>query len=151
MKKIFSVVICSLIVIVAGCHKQTEQEKVKQVVLNLQKATEEKDVRKIVNTLSKNYRDPQGNSYNEIKGLIIGYFYYYPKISMYIPNIDVSIEDGSAKAVFQALFAGRTNASATTVLPESLGMYAFELVLQKESGDWVVYSAKWERIADTLK
>jgi hypothetical protein len=33
-------------------------------------------------------------------------------------------------------------------LPESLGVYAFEVLLKKESGDWKVISAKWERVGD---
>jgi hypothetical protein len=141
-----------LLVFGFSCHKETEQDKVKTIITNLQKATEEKDLKTIITSLSKSYSDPQGNNYESIKGLVLAYFYQYPKISMYIPDLDVSVEEQSAKAVFQAVLTARgASASAPTVLPESLGMYAFDLSLKKESGEWKVVSAKWERIGDASK
>ena len=143
------VILCILVVSTLACHKESEQEKVKNVITTAQKAANEKDINKIINSLSKTYNDPQGNNYETIKGLLIAYFYQYPKISIYIPNLDVSIEDGSAKAVFQAVLTGTgTNTSAPGILPESLGVYAFEVLLKKESGDWKAVSAKWERVGD---
>ncbi len=143
------VVICVVLALALGCHKESEQDKVKKVITNLQKAAEEKDIKKIINSLSKNYDDPQGNNYDGIKGLVLAYFYQYPKISMYIPSLDVSAEDASARAIFEAVLTSRGSAeSIPAVLPESLGLYAFDMSLKKESGEWKVVSAKWERIGD---
>jgi hypothetical protein len=146
------VAICIVIAFTPGCHKESELDKVKKVITSLQKATEEKDIKKIITSLSKTYRDSQGNNYGSIKGLVLAYFYQYPKISMNIPNIDVSVENASAKAVFQAVLTSRgATESAPAVLPESLGMYAFDVSLKKEAGEWKVVSAKWERIGDVNK
>lgn len=153
MKRTLTIIVLGILIAFAfSCHKESEQDKVRKVITTLQKATEEKDIRKIINSLSKTYSDPQGNNYESIKGLVLAYFYQYPKISMYIPNLDVSVEDASAKAVFQAVLTGRgTSGSAPAVLPESLGMYAFDVSLKKESGEWKVVSAKWERVGDAAK
>lgn len=143
------VVFCILVASFSGCHKESDQNKVKNVITTVQKAAGEKDIKKIITSLSKTYNDPQGNNYETIKGLLIAYFYQYPKISIYIPNLDISVEDASAKAVFQAVLTGTgTNASAPGILPESLGVYTFEVLLKKESGDWKVVSAKWERVGE---
>ncbi len=148
-KPIPLVVICIVLAFTLACHKESEQDKVKKVIANLQKATEEKDIKKIISSLSKTYYDPQGNNYDSIKGLVLSYFYQYPKISMYIPSLDVSAEDASAKAIFQAVLTSRGAAESTpAILPESLGMYAFDVSLKKESGEWKVVSVKWERIGD---
>lgn len=142
---VFSILISSF----PGCHKESEQDKVKNVITTVRKAAEEKDIKKILNSLSKTYNDPQGNDYETIKGLLLAYFYQYPKLSIYIPALDVSLDDGSAKAMFQAVLTGTgTNASAPGLLPDSLGVYAFEVLLKKESGDWKVISAKWERTGE---
>jgi hypothetical protein len=55
------------------------------------------------------------------------------------------IENTSAKAVFQAvLTSGNKTGSASDVIPQSLGMYDFDVSLKKESNGWKVTSAKWE-------
>lgn len=153
MKRMIPIILLGILIAFGlGCHKETEQDKVKKLITTLQKATEEKDIKTIITSLSKTYSDPQGNTYESIKGLVLAYFYRYPKISMYIPSLDVSVEDASAKAVFQAVLTARgAGEAAPTVLPESLGMYTFDLSLKKESGAWKVTSATWERVGEGSK
>jgi hypothetical protein len=151
MKRFGMFVFCILITLTLACHKESEQDKVKTVITTVQKAAGEKNIKKIIDSLSKTYNDPQGNNYETIRGILIAYFYQYPKISVYIPNLDASVEGASAKAVFQAVLTGAgTNASASNLLPDTLGVYAFEVLLKKESGDWKVASAKWERVGDKI-
>jgi len=143
------VALCILAVSTPGCHKETEQDKVKKVITTIQKSAEEKDVKKIINSLSRTYGDPQGYSYDTIKGLLLGYFFRHQKISVYITNLDISVEGASAKAHFQAVLTDRgTSEPAPALLPESLGMYAFDVTFTKESDEWKVASAKWERAAE---
>ncbi len=144
------VVIIFLIFIVAmtvpGCHKETDQDKVKKVITEIQTAGDEKDIKKIMNNLSKTYSDPQGFNYDGIRGLLIGYFFRYPKISVYINNLTISVENTKANAVFQAvLTSGEKTGSVTDVIPQSLGVWDFDVSLKKESSDWKVTSAKWEQ------
>ena len=147
MRRVVTISLIFVIIITAlGCHKMTDQDKVKKVITDIQKAAEEKDVKKIINNLAKTYNDPQGYNYETIKGLLIGYFFQYPKISAYITNIEISIENTSAKAVFQTvLTSGNKTGSAADVIPQSLGMYDFDVSLNKELNGWKVTSAKWEQ------
>ena len=147
MRRFVTILLIFVIAItVLGCHKQTEQDKVKKVITDIQAAAQEKDVKKIINNLTKTYNDPQGYNYETIKGLLIGYFLQYPKISAYITNLEISIENTSAKAVFQTvLTSGNKTGSASDVIPQSLGMYDFDVSLKKESNGWKVTSAKWEQ------
>lgn len=136
---------------VLGCHKETDQDKVKKVVADIQTAGDEKDIREIMNNLSKNYSDPQGFNYEGIKGLLLGYFFRYPKISVYINSLTISVEDTSARAVFQTILtSGEKTGSVTDVIPQSLGVWDFDVSLKKESSDWKVTSAKWEQ-AEMMK
>jgi hypothetical protein len=146
MRRFVTILLIFIIIIIAlGCHKQTEQDKVKKVITDIQAAAQEKDVSKIINNIAKTYNDPQGYNYETIKGLLIGYFLQYPKISAYITNLEISIENKSAKVVFQTvLTSGNKTGSASDVIPQSLGMYDFDVLLKKESNRWKVISAKWE-------
>lgn len=136
-------------IIAPGCHKETEQDKVKKVITDIQKAAEEKEVKKITNNLSKAYNDPQGYNYDTIKGLLLGYFFQHPKISAYITNLEISVENTFAKAVFQAVLTGGSKTGSTAdLVPESLGMYAFVVSFMKEPDGWKVTSATWERVGN---
>ena len=136
-----------IIITVLGCHKMNEQDKVKKVITDIQKAAQEKDVKKIINNLAKTYNDPQGFNYETIRGLLLGYFFQYPKISAYITNLEISIDNTSAKAVFQTvLTSGNKTGSASDVIPQSLGVWDFDVSLKKESNSWKVTSVKWEQV-----
>ena len=148
MKRYVTILLIFAITITAlGCHKETEQDKVKKVMTDIQTAAQEKDVKKIMNHLAKNYNDPQGYNYEKIKGLLIVYFLQYPKISAYISNLEISIEDKSAKAVFQTVLTSENKTgSMSDVIPQSLGVWDFDVSLKKESNGWKVTSAKWEQV-----
>jgi hypothetical protein len=145
-------ILCLMLSSSPGCHKETEQDKVRKVITTIQKAAEEKDAKKISNSISKTYSDPKGNNYGSINWLVTAYFYQYPKISIYITKLSVSVKDASAKAIFEAVLTSKGSAgSAPSVLPESLGVYEFDVSFTKESDEWKVVSAKWERIGDADK
>jgi len=150
MRRFVTIFVIFVIIIIAhGCHKETEQNKVKKVITDIQTAAEEKDLKKVINNIAKTYNDPQGYNYETIKGLLIGYFLQYPKISAYITNLEISVENTSAKAAFQVvLTSGNKTGSASDVIPRSLGMYDFTVSLKKESNDWKVASAKWEQVGN---
>ena len=132
-----------------GCHKENDQDKIKKVITEIQAAGEQKDVKKIISNLSKTYSDPQGYNYETIRGLLLGYFFQYPKISAYISNLEISVENTSAKAVFQTvLTSGNKTGSVTDVIPQSLGVWDFDVSLKKESGNWKVLSAKWVQVGN---
>ena len=134
-----------------ACTKETEEVKVKKVVTSVQQAAEEKKISEVLEHISKTYRDPQGNDYNGIKGLLAFYFFRHQKVSVYMPNIDIVVTGSTAKAVFQAILTGRgTGEASSGILPESLGAYNFEVLLYKEDGRWKVTSAKWERAGEGM-
>jgi hypothetical protein len=141
--------LCGVLPLVFSCHKDTEQDKVKTVITDVQMAAEKKDIKKVIASLSKTYQDPQGFTYDTIKGMLLGYFFRHQKISAYLTNLDVAVNDTAATAKFEALLSGGAKTeSLSTLMPDTLGLYAFEVSFKKESGDWKVTSAKWDRIGD---
>jgi hypothetical protein len=127
----------------SACSKDTEENKVKKVVTSVQHAAEEKKISAVLGHISRSYRDPQGNDYNAVKGILAFYFFQHQKISVYIPNIDVVVNGPTAQVIFQSVLSGRSTSG--NILPEALGAYNFEVHLYKEDGTWKITSAKWER------
>lgn len=145
------VIVLLLPLLAGGCPKETEEDRVKQVITSVQKAAEEKKVNAVLDHIAKNYLDPQGNDYNGIKGLLAFYFFRHQKVSVYMPNIDIVVTGQTAKALFQAVLTGRgTGESAGGILPEALGAYNFEVILNKAGDNWIVTSAKWERAGEVM-
>jgi len=147
MRRVATMILIFVIAITAlGCHKETEQDKVKKVISDIQTAGEEKNIKKIMNNLSKTYSDPQGFNYEGIHGLLLGYFFQYPKISVYINNLIVSVDKTEANALFQAvLTSGEKTGSVSDVIPQTLGVWDFDVALKKESNDWKVTGARWKQ------
>lgn len=138
-------------VMIVACRPETEQDKVKKVITTIQRAAEEKEIGKVLDRLSRTYRDPQGNDYNGIKALLLFYFYRHQKVSVYIPTIEATVTDATAKALFQAVLTGGGKAeSVKDLLPEALGVYNFDVDLVRESGAWKVASARWKRAGEGL-
>jgi hypothetical protein len=141
--------ILPVLLLLGSCSKEKEEDKVKKVVISVQQAAEEKKISAVLDHISKSYRDPQGNDYNGVKGLLAFYFFRHQKVSVYMPNIDIMVTGPTAKAVFQAILTGRgTGEAAGGILPEALGAYNFEVLLSKEDGAWNVTSARWERAGE---
>ena len=133
-----------------ACHRETDEDNVKKVITKVRRSAEEKKIASVLENISKTYRDPQGNDYDGIKGLLAFYFFRHQKIGVLIPNIDIVVTGPTAKATFQAILTGKGAGEATTsaVLPEALGAYDFEVLFKKEEGQWKVTSAKWERAGE---
>jgi hypothetical protein len=132
-----------------ACHRDTEEDRVRKVITEIQQSAEEKKILAVLDHISMSYRDPQGYDRDGIKGLLAFYFFRHRKVSVYMPNVDIVVTGLTAKATFQAILTGRgTGESAGTILPEALGAYNFEVLFRKEDGRWKVTSAKWERAGE---
>jgi hypothetical protein len=137
------------LLLLTACHQETEEDKIRNVITGIQKAVSEKDRSTVLGHFSKTYHDPQGNNYDGVKGLLIFYFMKHQRVNAYVPNLDISRKDDAAQVSFQTVLTGAGGdpaAAGTGLLPEALGVYAFDVLMQKESGTWKVTSAKWERI-----
>jgi len=152
MRTIIILAFCFLLFsALSGCNKETEQEKVKKVIETVQKAAEEKEIKKITGSISKTYSDSQGNNHAALHRMLIGYFYQFPKIAVYISNLTITVQNETATARFEAVLTSKGADPSPAILPESLGVYSFDVQFRKESGEWAVVSAQWERIGDADK
>ncbi len=147
MKKIVTIAILILLIAAnSACHKENDQEKIKKIVYGVQKAVEDKNIRGVTTHIAKDYSDPQGNNFEAMRGLLLGYFFRYPKISGYITHLDISVDGTSARALLKTILtSGQKTGSVSDVIPTELGVYRFDVVFKKESGDWKITSAQWSQ------
>ena len=130
--------------LISSCHKESDEDRIRKILTDVQTAAEEKDVSKITDSVSKSYRDSQGMNHDTLKKFLAGYFLVYPKISVYINNLQIGVEETTASATFHAIFtSGRKTGSVADIIPQSFGVYQFDLSMNKESNEWKVVSASW--------
>ena len=87
---------------------------------------------------------------DDIKDLLLYYFFRHAKVSIFITNLEVRVDGSFATAGFQAVLSGRNKVeSPGDILPEALGVYNFDVALALESGEWKIVSAKWSRSGET--
>ena len=141
-------IILFLIPLFSACPKDTEESKVRKVLAEVQRAAEEKKISRVLDHISKSYRDPQGNDYDGIKGILAFYFFRHQRVSVFIPNVDVAVTGSASQAVFQAVMNGR--GTGGDILPEALGVYNFEVHLSKEDGTWKITSARWKPAGEVM-
>ncbi len=124
------ITICLVLLAVAamlapGCSRETEEDKVKKVITDAQAAAEEKEIRKVVNALADTYSDPRGFNREGIRRVLLGYFLGYPKITVYINYLRVSVDGASARASFQTvLTSGKKTGSPPMSSPNHLASTA---------------------------
>ncbi len=110
MKSLAYLLMSVVFIFTIGCHKDTEQEKIKKIIVNIQTAAEEKDVKTIMNSLSKTYKDPQGYDYDTIKGMLLGYFFRHQTVHVYLTNIEITVQDAVARPFFRQFCPAETKA-----------------------------------------
>jgi hypothetical protein len=138
------------LVLLSSCDKDTDENRIGKVITGIQKSAENKDIKGILSNLSKTYRDPQGNDYEGIKGLVLFYFLRHQRISVFLTGLEISLHESRATARFHAVLSAKTG-STGSILPEALGAYRFIILLARESGEWRVTSAQWERMGDGVE
>jgi ribosomal protein S17E len=148
MKKVMFIGIIIFIIISGmACQRQDEKEKIKRVITGVQAAIEEKNIRAATGYIAKDYSDQQGNNFETLRGILLGYFFRYPKISGYITHLDISVDGASAQVTLKAILtSGQKTGSVTDVVPEQLGVYRFDVGFNKVSGDWKIISARRSQV-----
>ncbi len=144
-----------LIVVLAAlaltaCAKKTEADRVHAVINAVQKAAEDQDVKEALSHVDKDYRDPAGNDYQTVKGMMLYYFFRHQKLSIIISNLEIVVAGTSASARFEAILSGRTG-SVGDILPDALSAYRFDVSFRNDGSDWKIISARWAPWSEAIQ
>lgn len=115
-------------------------------------AAEQRDLKAFRGVISKDYRDDQGRSYQDINQLVTLHFLRRGTISVYVISRTVQVDKGehptSAKGTVTAVLSRRPRVEQLSdILPESARGLRFELGFVKDD-EWQVRSATWDSIRD---
>ncbi len=137
-----------LLVFMFGCGGDvTEEDRVRAVIDKVAEAAEARDVKAFMKNISKDYRDDFGHDYNGIKSILFYQFMWAEKVSVFVRSTDVEVDGAVAIAETNVvLIMGKVVENLADIIPEDAAGYRFNLVFNKEDGDWKVRSAAWEDV-----
>jgi hypothetical protein len=125
-----------------------EEDRIREMIKEVAGKAEAKDIGAIKKHISRKYRDPRGNDYQGLSGLLLYHFFRAEKISTYLTEMEVSVEGEKATAAVEAILTrGKEIKSLKDLIPEGASYYLFNLVFQKEQGEWLLISAEWKPVS----
>jgi hypothetical protein len=134
-----------------ACKKPvSEEDRVKAVINDTAKLAEAKDIKGVLEHISEDYKDPEGNDRNAVKGLLFVYFQQYEKVGLFVRDIQVTVEGDEAEAQVKVILTGGEDPETIgDVVPASAGGYLLDLKLVNEDGEWMVVRGTWTDIGFT--
>lgn len=132
-----------------GSGPVNEEQVVAALVEAMASAAEARDVKAMRAHLSRRYKDPAGRTYSDINDLLRIHYLRKGKISVYIASSEVTVDHDAEpmRATVEAkvvLTRGVAGGKLPGVLPQSGDAVTFDVVLEKEDGEWKLTSALWE-------
>lgn len=144
-KKITLLFVCLLtsFTLMTGCSRETPEEEIKNILVEVEKAIEEKNVSGFMSHISENYSDEKGNDYKKIKQTV--FFNVMSAgvdgfIKLSIRNPQITIKDNEALVKTGVIMArGRGDIKTTEGTA-----YEFQIIFKKEDDKFKVTQASWE-------
>ena len=125
----------------------SEEDRVKVVIGDVVKAAGDKDLDGVKRHISKRYRDPAGNDYEALKGIVLFYFMQPEGISLFTRRQRVEVKGDKAIVTLNAVISrGQKVKSIKDLVPAESGGFVFDLTFEREGGKWLLTSATWRQV-----
>lgn len=142
----FLLLIMLLTALVACGEEQTPEQQVRQYIATAKAAAEGRDVIALSELISERYSDAGRRDRRAVVGLITGYFLRHKNIHLFtqIKEIAFPVTDVTKVKLYVAM-AGTPVTGAQALIDLRADLYQFDLTLLKESDDWRLQNASWQR------
>jgi hypothetical protein len=146
MRLIERSLVCSLLLMLVACgDRDSPEQRVRNVIADMELAAEARDVGDVTKRLSSDYRDAHGNTIEDVRRLLRGYFITNQSIHLLSRVEQISFpQQNEARAKVQIAIVGR-DADAAQAWDLAADLQEFEIALIEEDGKWRVSWAQWRR------
>lgn len=154
MPHIVLVLLFAIFLIPACSENQSREEQVREFIATAVAAGESREVLSIRNIVAVKYEDDGGRDRRNLVGLATGYFLRHKNIHLFTQIDKISFSaDGQAHVKVFVAMAGSPVEGAEALLDLRADLYQFDLTLTRESDEWLLQKARWQRasIDDVLK
>jgi len=145
MKKLICIITWTLLSACSSQSPHSPEEQVRHTLAAIEAAAEERSLSDIMQYVSRNYRDHEGRSIDEIKRTAQIYLLSRQNIHIFTRISSIEIDDKLATVELSAAMAGTAAALASEELRLRADTHRFSLVLALEEDNWRLTSASWQR------
>jgi len=141
-----------LLLAACGTEPASPEQQVRALIESVQQSIEEGSVRQVGDLLHEGYSDPRhANRYAAVRTLF-GITQRHRGVHLFtvIKTIDLTAQQDSADAVVYVAMTGVPVESMQALVSLKADLYRFDLGLVEERGEWLVLSARWERMDSSL-
>ena len=134
--------------LVSGCGKdKTDADRIKAAVAEMAEGAQSKDFAMVKKHIAKEYRDPSGNDYDALKGLMLFYFMQQPDINIFLRRQQVEVNGDRAKMSMNAVISRGAKVSDIKDIGQAEASgFNFDLTFERRGGDWLLVSAVWRQV-----
>ena len=138
--------LCWVLLLLAGCGRESDEERIRAVVRAAEQAVEERDTSDAMQLVSDDYADSQGFDKAQLQSYLRAYFLTHPKIELLVHTGDVEIETATrARARIEVAMVGaRSNANGDSA-SFTADMQALNVDFRLQDSQWRV--TRVDRIA----
>jgi len=140
--------------LLAACstEQSSPEQQVRTLIESVQQSVEEGSVRKAGDLLHEGYSDPRHANRHAAMRTLFGITQRHRGVHLFtvIKTIDLMAQQDSADAVVYVAMTGVPVESMQALVSLKADLYRFDLELVEENGQWLVLSARWERVDPRL-
>jgi len=130
-----------------ACSHESDADKIKDVIADMAAGAEAKDISRVKKHIAKEYKDPAGNDYDALKGIMLFYFMQQDSINVFLRRQEVEVNSGRGHAAVRAVISrGKKLGSVKDIVPEEAGGFVFDFTFDRRGGDWLLISATWRQV-----
>ncbi len=124
----------------SGCAEQKSDEAMIQAQIEiLQNAIETHDRGQFMDVIDTQYRDQLNNDRQSLQRMLMGFFFRYRDISVYVSATQISMQQIRADAQSQVVVTGGKH-----LIPESARHYQVHSCWKKVSDEWLLSCLEWQ-------
>ena len=130
----------------ACSEKKSPEDEVRQFVASAVIAAESREALTIRKLVSDGYMDQSGRDQRALTALAMGYFLRHKNIYLFTQVSEIKFPQPEKSSVkLYVAMTGSPVKGAQALLDIRADLYQFDLMLIKESGDWLLQKARWQR------
>lgn len=141
-KSLFFLTLCllTLCLLTLGCAEQkTDEMLIQEQIKILQEAIETHDRGKFMAAVDAQYHDQLNSDRQSLQRLLMGFFFRYKDISVYVNATEINIQKIRADAQSQVIVTGGKN-----LIPENARHYQVHSCWKKISDEWFLSCLEWK-------
>ncbi|WP_214660508.1 hypothetical protein [sulfur-oxidizing endosymbiont of Gigantopelta aegis] len=124
----------------SGCaEKKTDEAQILAQIAVLQAAIENHDRGEFMDVVDEQYQDQRGNSHKSLQRMLMGFFFRYKDISVYVSANQVELQSIRADVQSQVIITGGKN-----IIPDNARHYAVHSCWKKVSDEWRLSCLEWQ-------